>query len=94
MKYFDLLQTAIETFGEEAQTVVAIEELSELQKELCKFLRGQGNAEHLAEEMADVQIMFDQLEIMHGNRGSVASWQTLKTMRLAEQIEKARRGNG
>lgn len=94
MKYFDVLQNAIETFGEQNQTIVAIEELSELQKELTKFLRGQGSEEHLAEEMADVQIVFDQIEIMHGNRGAVAVWQAEKAARLATAIQKARGGNG
>ena len=45
------------------QVIVAIEELSELQKELCKMLRN-GNAdniEHIKEEIADVSIMLDQL---------------------------------
>lgn len=45
------------------QIIVAIEELSELQKELCKMLRN-GNAdniEHIKEEIADVSIMLDQL---------------------------------
>lgn len=94
MKYFDVLQNAIETFGEQNQTIVAIEELSELQKELTKFLRGHGSEEHLAEEMADVQIVFDQIEIMHGNRGAVAVWQAEKASRLATEIQKARGGNG
>ena len=34
-----ILEGAIEKWGVTAQVVVAIEELSELQKELCKFLR-------------------------------------------------------
>ena len=45
------------------QIVVAIEELSELQKELCKVLRYKNvnNIEHIKEEIADVSIMLDQL---------------------------------
>ncbi len=33
---------AIVYYGKESQSIVAIEELSELQKELCKMLRGIG----------------------------------------------------
>lgn len=35
-------------YGEKNQYIVAIEELSECQKEICKALRGQLNEEHLA----------------------------------------------
>lgn len=34
--------------GERTQMIVALEELSECQKEICKFLRGKGDAGHLA----------------------------------------------
>ena len=36
----DLYREAIDRYGADAQCVVAVEELSELQKELCKHLRG------------------------------------------------------
>ena len=39
------LEWAIDTFGRSLQTIVAIEELSELQKELCKVLRDNWNEE-------------------------------------------------
>ena len=40
---------ALVAYGEPAQMVVALEELSEYQKEICKFLRGNGNIDHMAE---------------------------------------------
>lgn len=42
-KYIDesaVLQTAMDTYGSTLQIVVTMEEMSELQKELCKYLRG------------------------------------------------------
>lgn len=45
------------------QLIVAVEELSELQKELCKALRGNINKENIIEELADVLIMLDQVKI-------------------------------
>ena len=45
------------------QLIVAIEELSELQKELCKTLRGKLNIDNITEEMADVYIMLEQIKI-------------------------------
>lgn len=51
----------IEKYGEK-QLVVAIEELSELQKEICKYIRdGKIEKKHIIEEIADVLIMIDQL---------------------------------
>lgn len=58
----DLYEDLIMKYGE-AQVVVAIEELSELQKELCKSLRGKENKNAILEEMADVYIMLDQMKI-------------------------------
>ena len=46
---------------QEKQIIVAIEELSELAKELCKNLRGRNNKNHIVEEIADVEIMLEQL---------------------------------
>ena len=60
----------LDCFGNTMQCIVAIEEMSELQKELCKYLRGlqyHDYAEVLAdvrEEIADVQIMLDQLKMI------------------------------
>ena len=51
-----IINDALKLYGVRAQTVVAIEELSELQKELCKAFRGYLNFDHLAEEIADVKL--------------------------------------
>lgn len=48
-----------------AQKTVAIEELSELIKELTKDLRGQENKEHIFEEVCDVILMIYQLLIIY-----------------------------
>lgn len=60
----NVYQQLINKFGTKNQCIVAIEELSELQKEICKQLRDIGNLENLAEEIADVEIMLEQLKIM------------------------------
>jgi hypothetical protein len=48
------------------QVIVAIEELSELQKELCKCLRKKGQMVNLCEEIADVKIMLEQIISIYG----------------------------
>lgn len=62
-----ILEAAIKKFGIRPQVIVAIEELSELQKELTKWLRGKRNPAGLMEEMADVSIMLNQLELIFGD---------------------------
>lgn len=59
------IQDAIDHWGAQIQTVVCMEECSELIKECSKMLRGKGNREHLVEEMADVYICLEMLEKMY-----------------------------
>ena len=61
----DTYKQAIETYGVRAQKLMAIEEMSELTKEICKDFRGKLDREHLIEEMADVTITIDQLIMMY-----------------------------
>lgn len=56
----ELYKRMLDKFGD-LQMVVAVEELSELQKEVCKAMRGKCNKEHLVEEVADVTIMIGQI---------------------------------
>lgn len=46
--------------------IIMMEEFSEAQKELSKFLRGKGNDEGLLEEMADVQICIFKYQRLFG----------------------------
>lgn len=62
-----ILEGAIRKFGVRHQVIVAIEEMSELQKELTKWLRGKCNPAGLLEEMADVSIMLNQLQLIFGD---------------------------
>ena len=62
-----VLRKAIDTSGEESQMKMMIEEMSELTKELCKLFRGEAETGHILEEMADVQIMLDQMKMIFGD---------------------------
>lgn len=81
-------ERAVQKFGKEKQLIVAIEELSELQKELCKELRGIGNAEHIAEEMADVKIILEELDIIFGNTNKVLGYKISKLERLKGRLKR------
>lgn len=61
----EVIIKAIEKWGWQIQTVVCMEECSELIKECSKMLRGKGNKNHLIEEMADVYICLEMLEKMY-----------------------------
>lgn len=60
------LQLFINYFGEKYQKVLLFEEMSELQKEICKDIRNKRNIEHIAEELADVYIMLQQMQLIYG----------------------------
>lgn len=83
-----LHRSAIDTFGEQNQIIVAIEELSELQKELCKLLRGQYHISDMSEEMADVEIMLEQLKMIFNNWDDIEHWKLTKLLRLQGSIER------
>lgn len=61
-----VLETAIKTYGKDMQLNVAIEEFSELIKEICKNKRGRENLEGITEEIADCYIMLEQLLLIFG----------------------------
>ena len=58
---------AVRTFGKQSQIIVAIEEMSELTKEITKDIRGKGNIDAISEEIVDVEIMLEQLKIIYGS---------------------------
>ena len=83
-----LCRRALRAWGAEMQSVVAAEELSELQKELCKSVRGEDNADAIAEEIADVQIMLEQMLLLHDCRDAVDEWRRRKLERLEQRLPK------
>ena len=94
-KYADVLYDALDTYGWEAQTDMCIEECSELIKALLKYRRlplKEGPTkkatkafENIQEEIADVQIMLWQMDLMYGY-GYVEDQIDKKINRLREQI--------
>ena len=98
--------SAIETFGYDLQIAVAIEEMAELTKELCKAQRklfaaemfiGDGeidNHDEIAEEIADVQIALDEMMWAYGVAEEVQNARKRKLARLEMRIEKAREARG
>lgn len=86
----EICRAALEAFGAEAQMVMAIEEMSELTKELCKHRRGRDNVEAIAGEIADVEIMLQQMVMLFDCAGQVEIFRRYKLERLAERIKGAK----
>ena len=79
---------AMITYGDEKQMIVALEELSECQKEICKILRGGENFSHLAEEIADAAIMLEQMCMIFGLEDQVCEHMDRKVQRLDNNLKK------
>ncbi|MBC8546472.1 hypothetical protein H8711_05930 [Clostridiaceae bacterium NSJ-31] len=81
-------KAALELWGAEAQTLMAMEEMAELQKELCKHARGKENRKEIAEEIADVRIMLDQMAILHDCEELAGKFKEQKIERLGKLIRR------
>lgn len=81
------LRRALDTYGAEKQTMMAFEEMAELQKELCKNLRGRDNRANIAEELADVKIMLAQMIMLHDCADLVDEYVAIKLDRLNKRLE-------
>ena len=58
-----VLKRALETWGEQPQMMMVVEEMSELMKEILKNVcRHKDNIDQIIEETADVEIMLEQLK--------------------------------
>jgi len=83
----EVFDRAIKKNGETLQKTVAIEESSELQKEICKDLRNGSElvSSNILEEIADVYIMRKQLEIMlQKGIDEKQSWATVSVVKAIQ----------
>lgn len=85
MTEYEILTSAIELYGEKAQEEVAIEELSELIQAICHKHRGREH--NIAEEIADVEIMLEQLKLINDCFNQVARIRAEKELRLEKRLK-------
>lgn len=83
----DVCRKAVDTFGWEMQSLIAVEEMAELQKEIVKRHRGMQNDMRLAEEVADVMVTLLQLVYMFDLQDAVDEQIAFKADRLERKIE-------
>ena len=79
-------QAALNKWGVDIQTMMAVEEMSELTKEICKIKRGKIDLEALADEIADVTIMLEQLREIYGLNDAVCDHMDAKILRLQSRV--------
>lgn len=87
-----ICEDAIQIFGVQHQLIKAGEELAELGQQVLKAANGDINKGHIAEEIADVEIMLEQLKIIFDRRVSVEAQVDSKLDRLQGTINKIVKG--
>ena len=78
-----LYKSVILNFGETTQLIVAMEECGELIQAISKKLRGIEN--NIEEEIADVEIMLEQLKIIADNK-AIEEMKESKLRRLEQRL--------
>ncbi len=85
-KEWEILSAAIAIWGKDAQAKMLLEEMAELQKEVCKAWRGKDNSVEIAEEVADVEVMLAQIKMIFGIDASVGIYRDAKIERLRQRL--------
>lgn len=88
----EVFEKAILTYGQTAQEDVAIEEMSELIKAICKMRRAGVNekpaaTDAIVDEIADVSIMLEQLCMMYECFDAVENRRQYKVRRLENRLK-------
>lgn len=83
----NLSNEVIDTIGPLAM-IIAMEECSELQKAISKLLRGKGDTDNLAEEIADVIISIEFLKSKYQiSDETITKWLNVKSERIKHKLE-------
>lgn len=86
-----IYEDALATFGIVKQTRKLNEEIGEFLDAFNKCLDGRDKVTHVAEEMADVHNMLDQMAVYLDCQEEVEHQKRYKLKRLEQRIEEARR---
>lgn len=83
----EILRDAIARYGRDAQHRMAIEECGELIVAMCHIQRDRIPVSELAGEIADMQIMLEQLMLLYDCHGQVAAQWRQKIARLQRRLD-------
>ena len=82
-----ICKRAVEVFGKDTQILMYFEEAGELAQAISKDKRGFKDKANIAEEIADVEIMLEQLKYIYKCHHAVERIKQQKVMRLGSRIE-------
>lgn len=84
------LYAIITTCGYDAQVLVTLEELAELQQALCKLQRNitKESLRNLTEEIADVELMLEQIKYMFDiDQSDIDMWKNVKLTWVLQRLK-------
>ena len=87
MKRTQIYQKAVETYGISAQEDMLLEEMAELSKVILKGRRYGKNIQEFTDEIADVEIMLEQMKQHFGIGDEVKARKRFKKERLGKRLE-------
>ena len=82
----EICMAALQTWGPKVQNLVIFEEIAEFLKTYAKCIRTKGNREELIDEIADMEIVLQQMKIMYDVEEDVESSVTRKLEKLEEKL--------
>lgn len=82
-----ICKRAVEVFGKDTQILMYFEEAGELAQAISKDKRGFKDEANIAEEIADVEIMLEQLKHIYKCHQAVEQIKTKKLIRLSTRVD-------
>lgn len=81
MNEYEIYEQAVKHYGKLSQLIKAMEECGELIRALARWTTGHADFANVCEEIADVEIMLEQVKIILGDR-----YEELLTLKKAEKL--------
>lgn len=82
-----LYKAAIDQWGQTFEYMKVVEECGEFLQAYSKVMENKWSKERLAEELADVEIMLEQIKISHNISAQVKNIKVEKIERLKQRLE-------
>lgn len=82
----EVFEKALHVYGVQHQERKLFEEMGELTQAISKYEDGEGGIEHIAEEIADVSILLDQMILAFQCGGLVQQYRLRKADRLMNRM--------
>lgn len=83
----EIYTKALSKWGLNAQIDMCIEEMAELMQAFSKYKRGIGDVNQIAEEMADVSIMLEQMALAFDCHNKIVWYKQFKLSRLMNLLK-------